>query len=113
MADKSIRDLETDVRVSVLETQVTSLTGDIVKIEKKMDENYGVLHKRINALDETFEEKNEKILQKIEDHSIRSEEHTQRLLEKFNEFDKWRWMMIGGALVVGYFIAHIKIEKLF
>ena len=113
MADKSIRDLETDVRVSVLETQVTTLTGDIVKIEKKMDENYGVLHKRINVLDETFEEKNEKILQRIEDHSQKSEEHTQRLLEKFNEFDKWRWMMIGGALVVGYFIAHIKIEKLF
>ena len=113
MADKSIRDLETDVRVSVLETQVSTLTGDMVKIEKKMDENYGVLHVRINTLDETFEEKNEKILRRIEDHSLRSEEQTEKLLEKINEFDKWRWMMIGAALVVGYFIAHIKIEKLF
>ena len=112
MAEK-IRDLDTDVRLSVLETQVNNLAGDLEKIEKKIDENYGVLHKRINALDDTFEQKNEKILNKIEEHSKSSYENNQELLEKINKIEKWRWMIMGGALIVGYVIAHIKIDKLF
>jgi hypothetical protein len=27
--------------------------------------------------------------------------------------EKWRWMIMGGALVVGYVLAHIKMENLF
>ena len=112
MSEK-IRDLDTDIRVSVLETQVNNLAGDMEKIERKIDENYGVLHKRINALDDTFEVKNEKILNKIEEHSKSSNANNQELLEKINKIEKWRWMIMGGALIVGYVIAHIKIDKLF
>ena len=66
MAEQKIRDLDTDIRVSVLETQVNSLTHDLEKIEKKIDNNYSILHTRINELDEAFEIKNEKISLKLE-----------------------------------------------
>jgi len=54
MAEPKIRDLDTDIRVSVLETQVSGLTHNIEKIEKKIDDNYSVLHTRINELDQAF-----------------------------------------------------------
>lgn len=113
MAEPKIRDLDTDIRVSVLETQVNSLTHDLEKIEKKIDDNYSVLHTRINQLDEAFEIKNEKILQKIDDHSLASAQHTKELLDKINKIEKWRWMIMGGALVAGYVLAHIRMENLF
>ena len=112
MAERS-RDQDTEIRVSVLESQVNNLVLDVEKIEKKIDENYGVLHKRINALDDTFEQKNEKILIKMEEHSKSSTANNKELLEKINKIEKWRWMIMGGALIVGYVIAHIKIERLF
>jgi len=109
----NVRSLDTDIRVSVLETQMTSLTNDLEKIEKKMDDNYTVLHKRINDLDSTFEAKNEKIIEKIDAHSVNSNLHNAELLEKINKIEKWRWMIMGGALVVGYVLAHIRMENLF
>jgi len=112
MAERS-RDQDTEIRVSVLESQVNNLVLDVEKIEKKIDENYGVLHKRINALDDTFEQKNEKILIKMEEHSKSSTANNKELLEKINKIEKWRWMIMGGALIVGYVIAHVKIERLF
>lgn len=113
MAEPKIRDLDTDIRVSVLETQMNTLTHDLEKIEKKMDDNYSVLHTRINELDTTFEIKNEKILKKIDDHSFASSQHNHEILEKIAKIEKWRWMIMGGALVAGYVLAHIRIEKLF
>ena len=34
------------------------------------------------------------------------------VLEKINKIEKWRWMIMGGALVAGYVLAHIRIENL-
>jgi len=111
--NNNVRSLDTDIRVSVLETQMTSLANDLEKIEKKMDDNYTVLHKRINDLDNTFEAKNEKIIEKIDEHSARCNQHNMEVLSKINMIEKWRWMIMGGALVVGYVLAHIKMENLF
>ena len=107
------RDLDTDIRVSVLETQVVSLTSNLEKMEKKMDDNYTTLHSRINDLDDAFEAKHQNIINKIDEHSKASTQHTLDVLEKINKIEKWRWMIMGGAIVVGYVLAHIKIENLF
>ena len=113
MASNNIRDLDTDIRVSVLETQVNSLTNGVDKIEKKMEDNYVILHERINDLGSEFEHKNEKIIEKIDAHSEASARHNHEVLEKIGKIEKWRWMIMGGALVVGYVLAHLKLEKLF
>jgi hypothetical protein len=52
-------------------------------------------------------------LKKIDDHSLVSAQHTKELLDKINKIEKWRWMIMGGALVAGYVLAHIKMENLF
>jgi hypothetical protein len=33
--------------------------------------------------------------------------------ERIGIIEKWRWMLIGGALVLGYFLAHVQIGKIF
>ena len=113
MASNNIRDLDTDIRVSVLETQVNSLTSGVDKIEKKMEDNYVILHERINDLGSEFEHKNEKIIEKIDAHSETSARHNHEVLEKIGKIEKWRWMIMGGAIVIGYVLAHLKLEKLF
>jgi hypothetical protein len=32
----------------------------------------------------------------------------EKLEERLSLLEKWRWMFVGGALVVGYLLAHIK-----
>jgi hypothetical protein len=41
-----------------------------------------------------------------------TEQHKQ-IAEKLHAVEKWRWMIMGGAIVIGYVLAHLKLEKLF
>lgn len=107
----------TSSRVSVLESQVETINSNVTKLEQKIDSNYTTLHSRISDLRDDlrsdFEKKNEKVIEKIEEHSKASNEHNLELNKKIAQIEKWRWMIMGGALVLGYVIAHIRLENLF
>ena len=111
------RDLDTDVRVSVLETQVTSINQTMVKLEEKMYQNYAVLHSRISDmrddLHKDIEIKHDRLIEKLDDQTKAATEQHKAIAEKIQTIEKWRWMIMGGALVVGYVLAHLKLEKLF
>lgn len=93
------------------------LTTNVDKLESKIDNNYAVLHSRISDLRDDlrtdFESKQEKVIKKIEEHSESSNQHSQQLNKRIDSIEKWRFMLMGGALVLGYFLAHVKLESLF
>lgn len=111
------RDLDTDIRVSVLETQVTSIGANLEKIEQRIDENYATLHHRISDmrddLHKDIETKHDKVIEKLDAQNKASTEQHKAIAEKITTIEKWRWMIMGGAAVVGYVLAHLKLEKLF
>lgn len=108
---------DTKTRISVLENNMTILTTSVDKLESKIDNNYAVLHSRISDLRDDlrtdFESKQEKVIKKIEEHSESSNQHSQQLNKRIDNIEKWRFMLMGGALVLGYFLAHVKLESLF
>jgi len=60
------------------------------------------------------------VAEKLEEMRIEQKEQHKSLCEKFDDvskritvLEKWRWMIFGGAIVVGYILAHVRIEKLF
>lgn len=60
------------------------------------------------------------IAKKIEEMREEQKEQHQALCHKFDNVSKrigilerWRWMIFGGAIVVGYILAHVRIDKLF
>lgn len=108
---------DTNARLSVLENNVDIVTQKVDKLETKMENNYATLHHRISEMRDDlrmdFENKNEKIINKLEEHNHNSVIQSTLLQDKINRLEKWRWFIMGGAAVVGYMIAHIKIDKLF
>jgi len=104
-------------RLSVLENNMNILTTNVDKLESKIDNNYAVLHSRISDLRDDlrtdFESKQEKVIKKIEEHSESSNQHSQQLNKRIDSIEKWRFMLMGGALVLGYFLAHVKLDSLF
>lgn len=103
-------------RITVLETKVTSLHSNVEKLEDKIDSNYATLHHRISDMRDDFhkniEDKHEKVMAKLEDQSKASSSQHAALATKIQSFEKWRWMIMGAAVVMGYVLAHIKLEKL-
>ena len=113
----SERNLDTDIRVSVLETQVDSITHSMEKLEEKTDENYSTLHHRISDMRDdlhmNIETKHDKVMEKLDQQNKAATEQHKAIADKITSIEKWRWMIMGGAIVVGYVLAHLKLERLF
>ena len=114
---KTRADLETETRVSVLETEVDNIKSNVVKMEDKIDTNYSTLHHRISEMRDDLrndiDAKHEKVIEKLDTQSKISSEQHKTISDKIADIEKYRWMMIGGSIVIGYILAHIKLEKLF
>ena len=48
----------------------------------------------------------------MEEHNKASFEQNKALHEKIAHIERWRWMIMGGALVIGYILAHVKLENI-
>lgn len=103
-------------RISILETRVAALHTSVEKLESKIDTNYATLHHRISDMRDDFhniiEEKHERVMGKLDDQSKASSSQHAALAQKIQGFEKWRWMLMGAAIVVGYVLAHVKLDKL-
>lgn len=106
----------TDARLSVLENNMNILNHNLEKLEFQTDQNYATLHSRISDLRDDlrkdFESKNDKIIAKLEEHNNYEQNQNKALHQKISHIERWRWMIMGGALVVGYILAHVKLENL-
>jgi len=108
---------DTKTRLSLLENNVAIVTNNVQKLEVKIDTNYATLHSRVSELRDDlradFESKNEKILSKLEEHNNSSLNQNRMIEDKIGKIERWKWSLMGGAAVIGYFLAHVKLDKLF
>lgn len=108
---------DSSARISVLENQVISLNSNVEKLEEKIDLNYATLHSRISDLrddvQDNIDKKHEKLMEKLDGQARSSTEQHKAIADKVQQLEKWRWMLMGGAAVLGYILAHIRFEKLF
>lgn len=108
---------DTRARISVLENQVVSIAHNIEKLESKVDAQYATIHSRISDLRDdihhSIEVKHDKVIEKLDIQSAEATVAHKNLGERLNDIEKWRWMLIGAAVVIGYVLAHIKLERFF
>jgi DNA anti-recombination protein RmuC len=112
-----IRDVDVKGRLSVLETQIDYTTHSLERIEGKVETQYNTIHSRISDMRDDFhKEMNEKhttLIEKLDEQGRQSTDQHASLSKKVSDMEKWRWMVMGGAIVLGYVLAHIKLEKFF
>lgn len=89
----------------------------IEKLEQKSDGQYQTLHSRISDMRDDLrseiDKKHDAMTGMLKEHMKAETEHHKQVQEKMSAFEKWRWMIMGAAVVVGYVLAHIKLEKFF
>lgn len=111
------RSSDTTTRVSVLESQMETISTSVIKLEEKIDTNYSVLHHRISELRDDLRDdidtKHDKMMEKLEEHNVNSLKANNDIKDKIVQIEKWKWMTMGGAIVIGYVLAHIRLENLF
>lgn len=112
-----VRDSDMKARVTILETQIGSIAHSIEKIEQKVEGQYQTLHSRISDMRDDLrseiDKKHDQMMSMLKEHMDAELQHHEAMRDKISTIEKWRWMIMGAAGVIGYVIAHIKLDKLF
>ena len=80
-------------------------------------EHYETLHKRIGALrDELYEEvasSHREIMKEIKEMKEESKEHHEKMDARLTELERWKWVVVGGACAIGFFLAQMDFSSFF
>lgn len=94
-------------RVAKLEAQVEAIKDDVAEVKGDIKE----IHSRITTGNrEIMDKLDEKIdnLAKSDAEQHKSLKSTMdEVKNRVDVLEKWRWMIVGGAIVVGYLIGHL------
>ena len=74
--------VDTTARIAVLENEVKNVVEELREIRKEQKEQHQAMLKELN-----------------------------RIEERINAIERWRWMVIGGSVVIGYMLAPLPILK--
>lgn len=75
---------DTSSRIAVLENEVKNIAIDIREIRNEQKEHHEALMSKMSQMD-----------------------------QRLGIVERWRWMLLGAAIVAGYVLAHIKVDTLF
>ncbi len=95
----SMKDDVKEMRVDIkdLHSRVTTQTREIVE---KMDDMQTRLEHRMNAQAEVAKQQHEAIQSEIRN-------DVKLISDRVDVLERWRWMIVGGAVVLGYIVGHM------
>jgi len=96
-------------RVAKLETQVEAIKEDVSEVKIDIKE----LHSRITTgnreIIEKFEEKIDELAKNDKEQHTALKSAMDKVRERVDVLERWRWMIVGGAIVLGYALGHIDV----
>jgi predicted nucleic acid-binding Zn-ribbon protein len=101
-------------RIAKLEAQVEGIKDDVAAVKQDIKE----LHSRITTgnreITDHIDRKIDDLAKSDEDqHNVMSKK-IDGMKERIDMLERWKWMIVGGAIAVGYLLSHINIlDKLF
>lgn len=114
--------MESSERIAKLEAQVDAIKEDVVELKDDVKE----IHSRITTGNREIIDKIEAMDQRLEVKLNASAEsaktqHQQiqleiqqdinKIADRVDVLERWRWMIVGGAIVIGYLIGNLELFK--
>ena len=104
--DQTIMDQE---RVAKLEIQVEAIKEDVREVKSDIKE----LHSRITTgnreIMDKFDEKIDDLARADKEQHTALKSSMDKVRERVDVLERWRWMIVGGAIVLGYALGHIDV----
>jgi predicted RNase H-like nuclease (RuvC/YqgF family) len=94
-------------RIAKLEAQVESLKEDVADVKVDIKE----LHSRITTGNREIMDKLDQKIDELAKSDREQHESLKKSMENVKDrvdiLEKWRWMIVGGAIVIGYLMGHL------
>jgi putative NADH-flavin reductase len=100
--------MDTTERIAKMEAQIDNINKDMSEVKSDIKE----LHSRITTgnreILEKFDEKIDALAKADKEQHDQLKDSMSKVKERVDILEKWRWMIVGGAIVCGYLIGHIE-----
>lgn len=94
-------------RIARLEAQVESIKEDLGGVKSDIKE----LHSRITTgnreIMDKLDEKIDALAKSDKEQHESLKKSMDNVKERVDVLERWRWMIVGGAIVIGYLIGHL------
>lgn len=94
-------------RIAKLEAQVEGIKEDVADVKHDIKE----LHSRITTgnreITDHIDRKIDDLAQSDEEQHMVMSKKIDSLAGRIDLLERWKWMIVGGAVVVGYLIGHL------
>ena len=100
--------MDTTERIAKMEAKIDNINKDMSEVKSDIKE----LHSRITTgnreILEKFDEKIDALAKADKEQHDQLKDSMSKVKERVDILEKWRWMIVGGAIVCGYLIGHIE-----
>ncbi len=100
--------MDTSERLAKVEAQVESLKEDVSEVKSDIKE----LHSRITTgnreIMEKIDQKIDALAKSDKDQHEALKSTMDQVKTRVDVLERWRWMIVGGAIVLGYLIGHLE-----
>jgi SMC interacting uncharacterized protein involved in chromosome segregation len=94
-------------RIAKLEAQVEGIKEDVAAVKSDIKE----LHSRITTGNREIMDKLDEKIDALAKSDKEQHESLKNAMDKVKErvdvLERWRWMIVGGAIVIGYLMGHL------
>lgn len=98
--------------LAVHESEIKDTESSLVERKRLAEKEVDLLHKRISQKDaenkETAELHHNTLMTFLREHDERSEQYITKMNDRITQLEKWKWVMLGGATVVGFLLAELE-----
>ena len=100
-------------RVAKLEAQVEGIKEDVAAVKQDIRD----LHSRITTgnreIMEKIDDKVDELAQADKEQHAAQIDATRNLAGRVETLERWRWMVVGGAVALGYILSKLPLEAVF
>ena len=106
-----------EIQVEGIKEDVKDLKADVKEVHSRITTGNREIIEKIEAMDQRLDAKLNKSAEaaKQQHHDIQIEiqKDIKNITVRVDVLEKWRWMIAGGAVVLGYIVGHIDIISKF
>ena len=103
--------------LAVHETKITNTADLVEKRRAEAEEKFQQLHARISSgekvLAEKIDQQYDDIIEELKEMRKESTDQHKSLSTRITAMEKWQWIIVGGAIVIGTLLSKINITALF
>lgn len=101
---EDVKEVRDDIKE--LHSRITTQTREIVE---KMDDMQTRIEHKMNASAVAAKQQHEDIQKALQQDIQNLDVDVKEVSNRVDVLERWRWMIVGGAIVLGYVIGHLEI----